>query len=430
MGPNQEKRLTHIDLFAGCGGLSLGLEEAGFFPLFVNELNEDAMRSYLMNRTKFNPLLEKKYNVSDVKQLVLNDELRTDLVEQMERDYKISFKDGDLDLLVGGPPCQGYSGIGHRRSYSVERQQVPSNHLYEDMAFLISRLRPKLFLFENVKGLLTARWSSGGRKSEIWDDVREKFSDLDEYEVKWTLVHAKNYGTPQNRPRVLLVGVRKDSGIPVGDSDDAIEAGLIPKSGKPAPHIEDLLGDLLDPHYENGGETNQYPTDPINELQENLRRDPQSGHASKSGDPLTEHQYSKHRSKIIEKFKYMIDNKGDIPESMRTKKFAQRVLPNHWENGPTITATSLPDDYVHYAQPRIPTVREWARIQMFPDWYRFSGKRTTGGLRRAGNPRQNNFDRELPKYTQIGNAVPVSLATAVGEHFRQLLRSTSNIKSE
>lgn len=430
MGPNQEKRLTHIDLFAGCGGLSLGLEEAGFFPLFVNELNEDAMRSYLMNRTNFNPLLEKKYNVSDVKQLVLNDELRTDLVKQMERDYKISFKDGDLDLLVGGPPCQGYSGIGHRRSYSVERQQVPSNHLYEDMAFLISRLRPKLFLFENVKGLLTARWSSVGRKSEIWDDVREKFSDLDEYEVKWTLVHAKNYGTPQNRPRVLLVGVRKDSGIPVGDSDDAIEAGLIPKSGKPAPHIEDLLGDLLDPHYENGGATNQYPTDPINELQENLRRDPQSGHASKSGDPLTEHQYSKHRSKIIEKFKYMIDNKGDIPESMRTKKFAQRVLPSHWENGPTITATSLPDDYVHYAQPRIPTVREWARIQMFPDWYRFSGKRTTGGLRRAGNPRQNNFDRELPKYTQIGNAVPVSLATAVGEHFRQLLRSTSNIKSE
>ena len=82
-----------------------------------------------------------------------------------------------------------------------------------------------------------------------------------------------------------------------------------------------------------------------------------------------------------------------------SKKF-KRVFSKRWdESGPNITATSLPDDYVHYAQPRILTVREWARLQMFPDWYRFAGKRTTGGSRRAGNPRKNNFDRELPKYT-------------------------------
>ena len=118
----------------------------------------------------------------------------------------------------------------------------------------------------------------------------------------------------------------------------------------------------------------------------------------------------------------MIKNNGQIPESMQTKKFAQRVLPAHWgEKGPTITATSLPDDYVHYKQPRSLTVREWARLQMFPDWYEFSGKRTTGGVRRAGNPREGIHFREVPKYTQIGNAVPVKLAEEVGKHFREIL---------
>ena len=99
------------------------------------------------------------------------------------------------------------------------------------------------------------------------------------------------------------------------------------------------------------------------------------------------------------------------------------MLPARWKNGsgPWMTATSLPDDYVHYSQPRILTVREWARIQTFPDWYQFDGSRTTGGLRRAGNPKEGIFDRELPKYTQIGNAVPVFLSEKVGLHFQKVL---------
>ena len=82
----------------------------------------------------------------------------------------------------------------------------------------------------------------------------------------------------------------------------------------------------------------------------------------------------------------------------------------------------MPDDYVHYSQPRILTVREWARLQLFPDWYQFTGKRTTGGLRRAGNPKEGLFEREAPKYTQIGNAVPVGLAEKVGAHLRKYYR--------
>jgi DNA (cytosine-5)-methyltransferase 1 len=125
---------------------------------------------------------------------------------------------------------------------------------------------------------------------------------------------------------------------------------------------------------------------------------------------------------VIEKFTYMLKNNGEIPQHLKTKKFAQRVLPARWgKHGPTITATSLADDYVHFSQARVLTVREWARLQGFPDWYQFAGSRTTGGLRRAGNPKEGNFDRELPKYTQIGNAVPVYLSEKIGLHFQKVL---------
>jgi len=136
-----------------------------------------------------------------------------------------------------------------------------------------------------------------------------------------------------------------------------------------------------------------------------------------------EHEYSRHHERIVAKFEHMLRNDGQIPVRHATKKFAQRLLPAHWgPEGPMITATSLPDDYVHFSQPRTLTVREWARLQCFPDWYEFSGTRTTGGLRRAGNPRKGIHAREVPKYTQIGNAVPVLLAQAIGNHFRSILR--------
>lgn len=107
---------------------------------------------------------------------------------------------------------------------------------------------------------------------------------------------------------------------------------------------------------------------------------------------------------------------------MKTKKFAQRVLPARWgPTGPQITLASLPDDYVHYRRPRVLSVREWARLQTFPDWYEFKGRRTTGGRRRAGDPSVGDWSRDVPKYTQIGNAVPVALAQAVGRHIAALL---------
>ena len=418
------KKLNLVDLFAGCGGLSLGLENAGFNPIFVDELNNDALESYLINREKKHPLLrDSRFHINNVKDLVTDKNRIPDLIKHFSEEYGIDVNKGDIDLLVGGPPCQGYSNIGHRRSYSVDKKQLPSNHLYQDMAWLISQLKPKIFLFENVRGLLSARWESTSEKGGIWKDVVRTFSDLKNYTINHSLVYAKNYGVPQNRPRVLLVGVRNDIDISVWSSDPSnVANNFLPKESGNPPDLEDLLSDLVDPNFIYGGETNSYLVDPQTPIQKKLRKLPIGNKVLKAGDTLTDQQYSNHSETVRNKFKAMISNNGVIPDEFKTKKFAQRLLPKKWlSNGPTITATSLPDDYVHFSQARTLTVREWARLQGFPDWYQFAGKRTTGGIRRAGNPRDGIFDRELPKYTQIGNAVPVALAEAIGNHFKKIL---------
>lgn len=444
----QSKRATTkvtrpmIDLFAGCGGLSLGFESAGFTPVFVNELNDDARATYLRNRDhmvgaeRFNERQE--LSTADINSITLDriGRLQSDL---STLDSSLQFgAEGTIDVLAGGPPCQGFSGIGHRRSYSVDKCDLPSNQLYERMAFVIERVRPRIFLFENVRGLLFSRWTSEGRKGEIWNDVYGRFKRLGEefgYDVRWQLVHASDYGVPQNRPRVLMVGIRKDVASLAGkvidlsaDQHSAYACGFLPRSGtRRVPDLIDLLSDLEDEHvvamlegqdFPHPFEAVKYPNEAKTEIQLRLR----PGALAAKGARLTEQEYSRHAERIVAKFKAMIESGGVIPEEFRTKKFSQKLLPPRWGNKPpSITATSMPDDYVHYREPRILTVREWARLQTFPDWYQFEGKRTTGGLRRAGNPREGLHDREVPKYTQIGNAVPVRLAEAVAVHFGIIL---------
>ena len=435
-----------IDLFAGCGGLGTGLENAGFTTVFVNELDKDAMATYLRNRghglggLRFSENSELRCRDAHE----LTDKRLEKLVCDLGsiREVGLHFEQGslgkisNLDIVAGGPPCQGYSGIGIRRSYAVDKETLPSNRLYVQMVQIIDCLRPRLFLFENVRGLLTSRWTRDGTR-KIFPDVLAEFRDIQGYEVRWSLVYAKDYGIPQNRPRVLLVGIRRDVIETCGfldkdaDSEDAVACGFLPGPVPGSfPDLVDLLGDLVDTsipgilrenNFRAGAfETTTYPGEPMNGLQAGFRTVP--AWAVSRTDKLTEQEYSKHKRGIVEKFDYMLANGGDIPGHARTKKFSQRVLKPRWGNAePNVTVTTLPDDYVHFSQPRIPTVREWARLQGFPDWYEFSGKRTTGGIRRAGNPLEGNFDREVPKYTQIGNAVPVGLARAVGKHFCKII---------
>ena len=406
-----------IDLFAGCGGLSLGLEQAGFYPVYVNELNKDALETYLINREiEYPHLRDQKFHSNDIKECI-----NEKFFKQLKINLRKEFGTSKVDLVCGGPPCQGFSGIGIRRSYSVDKEQLPSNHLYQDMSYFIHKMQPKIFLFENVEGLLSSKWNKEGVRGEIFKDVLKTFQNLKGYDVKYKLVHAKDYGVPQNRPRVLIIGIKSTIVKNHTDDMDAVSGGFLPDIIGDYPNLKEIFSDIIDKGFEYGGETKTYPSNPKTSWQADLRTMP-SGKLLSKGDPMTEHEYSNHNQRTRAKFQSMINNKGVIADEFKTKKFAQRLLPREWGNkGPTITITSLPDDFVHYEQARTPTVRECARMQTFPDWYKFAGKRTTGGIRRAGNPRQNIFDREVPKYTQIGNAVPVKLAKEIGLHFRKIL---------
>jgi len=420
------KQLTCVDLFAGCGGLSLGLEISGFRPLLFSELNISAAETYMINRKGIDLI-----PVGDVYSLT-DDNLKLLKVYWAQRGIK------DIDLVCGGPPCQGYSGIGHRRTFKLDKKEIPSNHLYEEMVRVIREIRPKAFLFENVKGLLSAKWDPNGQKGEIFKDVLRAFKTLTEYHVRWELVYAKDYGVPQNRPRVLMVGYRNDVIYPEHqgllfeapelnyEKPSAVSNAFLPKAHGVPPSLEDLLSDLIDPNYEKRGMTEFYPSEPKNEIQKQFRT-----HNGKALTSVSEQEYSNHAPYIKSKFAHMIANNGEIPAEYKTKKFAQRVFPRSWgADGPNITATSLPEDYVHFSQPRSPTVREWARIQTFPDWYEFAGSRTTGGRRRAGDPSKGLWGRDVPKYTQIGNAVPVMLAQKVGAHLRKVITGEVRISQK
>ncbi len=422
-----ERSLNCIDLFAGCGGLSLGLEQAGFHPLLFSELNKSAAETYIANRANQDII-----PIGDVYQLT-NENLE---LLKMHWRYKDIY---EIDLVCGGPPCQGFSGIGHRRTFKLEKKDIPSNHLYQEMARVITCIRPRIFLFENVRGLLTAKWDADGVKGEVFKAVLDEFKAISGYSVRWQLVHAKDYGVPQNRPRVLIVGIRHDvlginqqlrllqEGVTV-DKPTAVADGFLPEPSGNPPTIVELLSDLEDPNYLTKKASEKYVANPRNLIQTQLRTRP-NGELMAKGTTLTEQEYSDHADYIREKYAHMIANDGEIPEKFRTKKFAQRVFPREWgDSGPNMTACSLPEDYVHYSQARGPTVREWARIQTFPDWYLFKGPRTTGGRRRAGDPGAGIWDRDVPRYTQIGNAVPVMLANKVGDHFAAILRKKIVVK--
>jgi len=413
------RRLHCIDLFAGCGGLSLGLEQAGFHPLLFSELNISAAETYIANRPKQDII-----PVGDVYNLTTPD------LELLKVYWQYKGIE-EIDLVCGGPPCQGYSGIGHRRTFKLDKAEIPSNHLYQEMVRVIRCVRPRLFLFENVRGLLNSKWSPTGQNGEIFKAVLEEFKTLKDYSIRWDLLHGKNYGVPQNRPRVIMVGIRHDVLIQSKqmrlledasfEQASAIASGFLPRPNGIPPSLVDLLSDLEDPGYLGKRATEHYVHPPLTEIQRELRTLP-NGNILGKGDLLDEQEYSDHAEYIRDKYTHMIENGGEIPKKYQTKKFAQRVFPKSWDaSGPNITVTSLPEDYVHYNQPRTPTVREWARIQTFPDWYVFKGSRTTGGRRRAGDPSAGIWDRDVPRYTQIGNAVPVMLARKIGEHLVSIL---------
>ena len=288
---NLNNKPTFIDLFAGCGGISLGLEQAGFFPLYVNELDDDALESYLKNRDIEYPHLRGlNYHSRDIKDVFAEEGYFKWLLKNLNNDFGRNFKKDPVDLVVGGPPCQGFSGTGIRRSYSVEKGEIPSNLLYHDMANFVKKIKPKIFLFENVEGLVRSRWTKNGEKGEIFKDVLKTFEKIPGYNVKYKLVRAKDYGVPQNRPRIIIVGIHKNILKNQNNETDAVKAGFLPEPTNDFPNIEDIFSDLVDSNFQYGGKTSVYKSGVSNKFQQEFRsKQHVKGSISLKGDILTEH---------------------------------------------------------------------------------------------------------------------------------------------
>ena len=379
--PNQVGGIKCIDTFAGCGGLSLGLKQAGFKPILVNEIEPKFLETYYFN----NELGIDSYFCDDIKKLVDGPELD---------DQKFA----DVDLVVGGPPCQGFSMANRQRILDD-----PRNELYKQFLKLLERTRPKFFVMENVKGMM--------KKS---DEIIENFGSMlgADYSIRMVLLNAKNYGVPQNRERVFVIGTR----LQQVDMDSLIKGIISHRYTSRQFVLKDAIHGLPE----------IFPkTDKNRSGQENNKIGFKFTYSDNKKDNkymdfiggkcvyLTNHTNRYNNERDVEIFRRLPQGANSLdpsiadimPYSSRNHMFKDKYFKlKEVEVCKTITSHMKFDCnmYIHPTQPRGLSPREAARVQTFPDDYIFMGA--------------NNL-----WYAQIGNAVPVKLAQAIGEELMKYL---------
>ena len=407
------KKLRFCDLFAGCGGLSLGLLEAGHQGVFAIEkspLAFETLRFNLIEGTKH------QFMWPDwlPKEAMTCEDLLSNFAEKIA-----SFR-GQIDLIVGGPPCQGFSTAGKRDPSD------PRNSMTEQYLRLVGLLQPRFLAIENVAGFNMKFEGSGGIAQQLGSAGKISYAKLIanklealNYHVYPGLVNCADFGVPQTRHRYLMICERKD-GLP--KVDNLLEAlyenrhrflsskGLIlDRHVTTQEAISDLEteGKKLVPNQDSGQggflEAEYKPSFELSPFQKLMRKG--SANNAPNSRRLARHkpetkEYFKHIQSICRPGHCLSEHERKI---VGTKKHATTVLDR---TRPAPTITTLPDDILHYSEPRILTVRENARLQSFPDWFEFQGKYTTGGKQRK---------LECPRYTQVGNAVPPLVGEAIGQ---------------
>jgi len=393
--------LNFIDLFAGCGGLSLGLTNAGLQGIFAIEKSSDAFATFQNN------LIEDKGNSFSWPSWLPCEAMT---LSKLLKNYnqQLNKMTGKINLIVGGPPCQGFSFAGKRNP------DDPRNKLTEEYIKIVKIIHPRYILLENVKGF-KAPFSFKNKKKIYADVVKTKLEDLG-YEVYTSMIDVSIFGVPQSRHRFVMIAVDKKIKIDQNPFETLLsmaksfrkdrglrETGVISVSNA----ISDLQtheGKYIEKSSENKGYMQIKYRRKCNSKYQKLMQANCPEDYTPNGLRL-----ARHRPEIKKRFKKILKEcekgKGVPKEKLEeygTKKFS--FTPLH-PNKLSRTITTLPDDLLHYSEPRILTVRENARLQSFPDWFEIKGKYTTGGTRRK---------KECPKYTQIGNAVPPLLAEALG----------------
>jgi len=397
------KKLTYIDLFSGCGGLALGLHNAGWKGLFAVEKSVDAFETLKYNQIDKNQnfnwpsWLEKKNH--DINTIIENYKENLILLR------------GKIKLIAGGPPCQGFSMAGRRK------EDDDRNKLIDSYIKFVELVKPELLFFENVKGF-TIGFKKDNKRGQAYSSyVVDKLEKLG-YDVEGKIVDFSEYGVPQKRQRFILVGTRRGKAKDFFESIKKNRASFFKnkKLNKDKTSLSEAISDLL----QSNGEVESPDTKRFNA---GIYSKPKSNYQKlmRSGKLLTNkvadsHRFAKHKKETVEKFQYILNNavpNKSINNELRKKyNLKKHTVVPLCQNSCTPTLTTLPDDYIHYCEPRILTVREYARIQSFPDDYEFKGKYTTGGERRKV---------DVPRYTQIGNAIPPLFAEQAGIILKEIL---------
>ena len=399
---------TYIDLFAGCGGLSLGLHNAGWKGLFAIEKNFDAFQTLQHN------LIERKDHFNWPFWLP-----QTNLdIDEVLRVYKDNLKTlrYEVDMVVGGPPCQGFSSAGLRKEDDVR------NGLIRSYLQFIMILKPKVIFFENVKGF-TLKFDKNKSKGIAYSQYVLRVLKFFGYDVEGKMTDFSKYGIPQKRTRFILVGIRKDISLTTGykaafffenivkNKIDFLKNRNLPQN----PNLRNAISDLL---MKNGLKETPDRRRFFSGIYSNSKSKYQAVMRLGTKEEIpNSHSFPKHTLKILSRFRYFIkkQNSNKNISKFARKKFKiskHTIIPLSAKlKAPTIT--TLPDDYIHYCEPRILTVREYARIQSFPDWFEFKGKYTTGGKKRI---------HEVPRYSQIGNAIPPLFGEQSGLILKKIIK--------
>jgi len=365
-----KKRVKVIDLFAGVGGLSYGFaHDENFEIVAANEILKNMARAYELNHPQV------KMYCKDIKDFGFKD-LESDL----------GLGEGGIDLIVGGPPCQAYSTVGKRLI------DDPRGKLFQEYYRVLKEVNPKAFLFENVKGLLSMQ------KGELLETIVSLFESLN-YKVEYRVLNAADFGAPQIRERVIIVGTKlhTDFKFPVPTHYNPEENQLpLNTDLKPYLTLADAISDL--PFIKTGEKSFEYTSEPQNDFQRLMRKNAPS--------KLMDHSAPNNSAHLVKIMEMLPDggNPKDLPEELRPKSGFPNTYCRLWWNRPSTTITrnlSTPSSSrcIHPKAPRPLTTREGARIQCFPDDYLFYGSRS---------------DRNL----QVGNAVPTFLSKALMESMK------------
>lgn len=375
------KKYLMADMFAGCGGFSLGMEKAGFTPWFVNEIEPSFCSTYKFNHN----LSDEHYFVGDIRKL-----------NSIISDYDNILS--DIDIVVGGPPCQGFSMANRQRIIDD-----PRNELYKAYLTYLSHVRPKFFVMENVKGMKK-------RQQEIYEDILLYLGE--DYQFKSIVLQASDFGIPQNRERFIIIGNR--IGVKINDVFFKISEAMVENGFK----LKDALIGLphLKPKAEKGVSGIESKRSGFTECDfDYIKNDYYYFiNGKKEIKKLYNHKARYNNPRDIEIFKRLPQGGNSLHKSITD------IMPYTRRNGifkdkyykliedqvcKTITSHMKFDcnSYIHPWEARGLSPREAARIQTFPDDYFFQGS-------------QNQW------YTQIGNAVPVKLAEVIGKSIMYFIK--------